>query len=479
MAQTPAVDCESILADPAETGGTLDLRGYLDLLEKLVEEISAPVGFETGMVTLDGTGAEDGPVAANVTPEILPDFDSSEAVNVNELNDYIPGDALNFRCKDDIGIPFAEIYKKIAQLTNNLTSEIAMQTVESISHLKRVTDEVKLTLEVAYKIRQNKGISEREWMFLNANRGGFYGFNVDDAARLNANTLKSVRSEDLVMDGFTEIQKQSKSTDCTGCGTEHGAWISQAACSIRNLNGPVAPAPQYRAGHWRAAVIGVLSYLTLPWQSDREFLNLGLDRSEYKLGSASNLADEIEPRSTPLGQAILTRIHEVCKAIHVPILIEFNFSAFTEDISYLEALFGFLKVIRSIQKQYIPPIIVILSTTVPPRSNSQTGYQKAKRLAAQRSNIARILGNIMEVPVYEMILQSRPSTKDLTLEFIDSLWLQSDMGFESLFNANCQATPQFYLRLDLALRRLITLINPTVLPKFYLNRTEGEEDWDL
>jgi len=85
----------------------------------------------------------------------------------------------------------------------------------------------------------------------------------------------------------------------------------------------------------------------------------------------------------------------------------------------------------------------------------------------------------MEVPVYEMILQSRPSTKDLTLEFIDSLWLQSDMGFESLFNANCQATPQFYLRLDLALRRLITLVHPIVLPKFYLNRTEGEEDWDL
>ena len=145
----------------------------------------------------------------------------------------------------------------------------------------------------------------------------------------------------------------------------------------------------------------------------------------------------------------------------------------------MEALFGFLKVIRSIQKQYIPPIIVILSTTVPPRSHSQTGYQKAKRLAAQRSNIARIFGNLMEVPVYEMILQSRPSTKDLTLEFIDSLWLQPDMGFESLFNANCQATPQFYLRLDLALRRLITLVNPIVLPKFYLNRTEGEEDWDL
>ena len=86
----------------------------------------------------------------------------------------------------------------------------------------------------------------------------------------------------------------------------------------------------------------------------------------------------------------------------------------------------------------------------------------------------------MEVPVYEMILQSRPSTKPtMDLEFIDSLWLQSDMGFESLFNANCQATPQFYRRLDLALRRLIVLVNPIVLPKFYLNRTEGEEDWDL
>jgi len=93
VAQTPAVDCESILADPAETGGTLDLRGYLDLLEKLVEEISAPVGLETGIVTLDCTGAEDGPVAADVTPEILPETDSSEAVNANELNDYIPGDA--------------------------------------------------------------------------------------------------------------------------------------------------------------------------------------------------------------------------------------------------------------------------------------------------------------------------------------------------------------------------------------------------
>ena len=174
-----------------------------------MEEISAPVGLETGIVTLDCTGAKDGPVAANVTPEILPETDSSEAVNVNELNDYIPGDALNFRCKDDIGIPFAEIYKKIAQLTNNLTSEIAMQTVESISHLKRVTDEVKLTLEVAYKIRQNKGISEREWMFLNENRGGFYGFNVDDAARLNATHSKP---SDLRILLWTDLQKfKSKS----------------------------------------------------------------------------------------------------------------------------------------------------------------------------------------------------------------------------------------------------------------------------
>ena len=122
MDQTPAADGEStpsILADPEETGGIFNLERYLSQLEKLVDEISAPIGLETGIITIESTGADDGLGTPDLTPDSLPETvpvqtpeSDSDAFNVKELYYYIPGDVLNFREKGNFGVPFAEIYKK-------------------------------------------------------------------------------------------------------------------------------------------------------------------------------------------------------------------------------------------------------------------------------------------------------------------------------------------------------------------------------
>jgi len=163
----------STLAESEGTGDIFTLEEYLQQLEKLVDDISAPVGQNLGIITIELTGATDGSGTATLTPESSPEAvptqtlesKGTDTCEVKELYQFIPGDTLNFREKDNMGISFSEIYKKIAQLTNNLTSELVIQNLDNSDKLRKVTDEVKITLEIAHKVRIGKNISERERVF--------------------------------------------------------------------------------------------------------------------------------------------------------------------------------------------------------------------------------------------------------------------------------------------------------------------------
>jgi hypothetical protein len=191
-------------------------------------------------------------------------------------------------------------------------------------------------------------------------------------------------------------------------------------------------------------MIGVQSYLNMPWVTVNSILNFSLtEASDYDWETTVPWDEELESQSTPLGRAVTKRMNVFKFEHRLPMFIEFCWEKVKTEKPFIVVIFNFLRVVKSLQKLHQPPIIALMSLATPHRKHTANSYLNLKREVIRKSCVARLLGIIMGVPFMELPIQRRPSfTGDMFQ------WNKSDTwNMEPLFNRNIQFTGEMMQRM--------------------------------
>ena len=359
---------------------------------------------------------------------------------------YVKNDSLNFQDKSKHGGPsFLSQIKQIAKLTGNFSNiELISDPTRAGTISKSIQNETgHLCANIRHKIFDGERISQREKHYLMKNRGWFYSGIAQVITTFLCAHLKAILTEEIQTNNWVEIQTQRTPKDCVECLTVHKR-IDDGICSRRNLNGARSCDSPIEDGNWMAVMIGCSSYLFLPWQMANTMLNLSLtDPSDYVWDTVIPLHIEGDHSQTPLGRAIMKRINSLGPNRKLPLYVEFCWTKISPDTSFIHSLINFLKVIKSLQKVYLPPITVVMSLATPHKRHTPNSYEGLKKEFIRKSCVTRVVANCMGISFLELIVQRRPSfTNDLFQ------WNNSDhWNMEPIFNRHVQYTQEMNRRI--------------------------------
>jgi len=377
---------------------------------------------------------------------------------------YIEGDTLNFKDKSlHCGIPFKTQYEGVKLFTNNFQdcNAISDPTFTGLLLKAHESDAGKICEEILQKHQDEGQVSTRERHFLLQNKDKFYADKFYEFNQNQAANLKAVPAEMNGLMGWAEIQQTSYMNDCLDCNTtnrHHGKHL----CEYRNMNGPVDHALPRNNGSWKAMVIGVFTLLNLPWHTSPFLLNFGfLDDSDYDWDMHFPFEMEVDFRATKLGRAINERLRVLNHRQSVPVIIEFAWAKVKDKENFAVSFYNFLRVIKDLQKGFLPPIIVAMGITMPTRNCTGNSYAKSKRENCKQLSSARAIAYCLGVPLLEIIIQRQPVIKNPRLEWNNS----GEWGMNPLFNKHFLPTNEFHLRLATVLARTIDKLDNICIPK--------------
>ena len=474
--------------------------GYYDTLQKLQLD-SATIDKlleDTAQLGNNGPNSEEhnpnteesdsDPEEFNPDPAELPDYIDSQEAEVPKLSSaapfgrdtlgpeeyaFIEGDILNFRDKrQHLGPPLQSQIDTILKLTDSLTEAQGISDPLCANLIgKSIDNETgRLCHEIMQKFIDEGKVSAREKHFLYENRGWFYAHCTKDVSVELNSGLKAISAEVVALNGWVEVQKEPTVMDCAKCGTNHPPGADHI-CGGRNLNGPLDVNQPLQSRKWGAMMVGIASYVCLPWILSGNVLNYAIvDEQEYDWDTDIPYHQELDYKSTRLGRAVHERIRKLSYKEQVPIFIEFNFTKVRTAKTLLATFFNLLKVVKSLQKEYLPPIIVLMGLAVPGRNHTQNSYNNLKREHIRQSCACRVLAHLMGVPYLELIIQRRPSLTNATYEWNRGV----SWNMVPLFNRYLEPTMEFHIRLAGQLIKVLGSVSKFDLPK-QMKSFQGDE----
>jgi hypothetical protein len=99
-----------------------------------------------------------------------------------------------------------------------------------------------------------------------------------------------------------------------------------------------------------------------------------LSEDDYLWESSSPLHEELDHQSTHLGRAMMKRIQLMSYKEGLPIFLEWSWEKCKTTEPFLLTFYNFLRVVKSLQKHYLPPIIVVIGPVKPSRVYTMESY---------------------------------------------------------------------------------------------------------
>jgi hypothetical protein len=194
------------------------------------------------------------------------------------------------------------------------------------------------------------------------------------------------------------------------------------------------------------AVIGKKSLLNLPL-SLHHAVNLGImGTTSYDTTFSFKAAIDTSERS--LYNQLLQRI-KILESFRfdMPIVIEFDVTSEQkfEQIPIEECLFGFLKVVSLLQKQYSGALIVTCGPILPYTIETLDRYTERKADLQRYVKFAHFLGNIFGIPIAHARVQTI-FDQEVSSHMGDKYWMRTP-----LFDSKAVPTVEFYHRLGKSL----------------------------
>ncbi len=191
-------------------------------------------------------------------------------------------------------------------------------------------------------------------------------------------------------------------------------------------------------------------------------MNFGLlNEDDYEWEMHLPFDIEVDYKSTKLGRAISERIRSLNYRQSVPIIVEFSWAKVKDKENFAVSFYNFLRVIKSLQKGFLPPIIVAMGITMPTRNCTGNIYAKLKRENGKQISAARAIAYCLGIPLLKIIIQRQPVIKNPKLEWNNSC----EWGMNPLFNKHYLPTNEFHLRLAMVLARAVNKLENICIPK--------------
>jgi hypothetical protein len=390
---------------------------------------------------------------------------------------YLENDILNFRDKSlHKGTPFQKQYENVKRVTQDFQSTVDISDPNRSRALIKIHENEAgdICEEILQKHQIEGRVSTRERDFLYSNKNEYYVQKTLELSQSLAGNFKAVQAEVVGLRGWHEIQRERFADDCPDCSTRHD-MDGTAICSYRNLNGPQDITAPRSLPSWRAMMVGICSFITLPWTTSELIVNYGiLSEDDYQWESSSPLHEELDHQSTHLGRAMMERIRIMSFKERLPIFLEWSWEKCKTTEPFLLTFYNFLRVVKSLQKHYLPPIIVVIGPVKPSRIYTRESYNDQKRERAKQNNAARVIACYLGVPLLECQVQRKPLILNPTYE-----WNNPEWKLEPVYNRNLSPTCELYRRMSGFLYKAMVHVKKYEISKNMATFSSQEigEDW--
>jgi len=342
-------------------------------------------------------------------------------------------------------------YKRLKEKgINSLTLEDLKEFPTAASHFSQHARQV--------LIKNSKDLSvpeEEQRLFLN-----HLGFLLSDIVEIMSeeSKVRNVLCQEPATEvrGTTQLYPEEKY--CNECKSHHKGTM----CQSHYLHGPQL-LEHLRTGSIEGSgtlviFIGTSEIYYLPVHQLGTMTNMSIvdpNLTHYKVSDY----DDFE-RTTTLQYQLRKRLELVSTGRNALVMIEFCLSPDYRHVPDVSHIFGFLKVIKTLQKKFFGTLLVLIPPALLYRTASRTAYQAEVRRQEEFAKLAQAIGKIVGVPVYYLNIQEEKLTINNQVWYVrNKLWHRE----ESLFGNQFALTREFFYRFNLELNKISAYLTPDAI----------------
>jgi hypothetical protein len=257
---------------------------------------------------------------------------------------------------------------------------------------------VQLTMELTSKGTRN--FTMLELTFIHNNRGSIFQTLLDNWYERHLAFYSSSPQHDR------EFSDTSVTNDGKLCGIAHVGLVTQTQCAMRLNFGP----QQWHDMHSEDfQTVGMIVFgrkwlLKLPMELSA--INTGIV-TDLRYTTGLDTQTKITVSQDSFHAALLARLTKAGFNNTTPVFCEFFLSSVcTSQISFEDHAFGFIRVLKSLQKQYKGPLVLVFTPVAYTSDLDWNTYNAKKMEWAKHATLLRTMGQFCRVPVLCLRIQT-------------------------------------------------------------------------
>jgi hypothetical protein len=259
---------------------------------------------------------------------------------------------------------------------------------------------VQLIMELKSKGIGIRNFTMLELKFIHNNRGSIFQTLLDKWYERHVALYSSISQHDR------EFSDTSMTDDGRFCGIIHAGLVTQEQCAMRLNFGP----QQWHDMHHEDFKTVSMIVFGRKW-----LLNLPMELSAINTGIVADLRyttgldtqTKITVSQDLFHAALLSRLVKAGVNNTVPVFCEFfPSSVHDSQTSFEDHAFGFVRVIKSLQKQYKGPIVMVFTPVVYTSGLDWHAYNAQKVEWVKQETLLRTMGQFCNVPVLCLRIQT-------------------------------------------------------------------------
>jgi hypothetical protein len=291
-----------------------------------------------------------------------------------------------------------------------------------------------LIMELKSKSTGNRNFTMLELKFIHNNRGSIFQTLLDKWYDRHVASYSSIPQHDR------EFSDTSMTDDVRFCGIIHAGLVKQEQCVMRLNFGP----QQWHDMHHEDFKTVSMLMFRRKW-----LLNLPMELSAINTGTLANLSYttglntriKITVSQDSFHAALLTRLKKAGFNNTTPVFCEFFLSSVCDSqTSFEDHAFGFVRVLKSLQKQYKGPIVLVFTPVSYTPGLDWNTYNAKKMEWAKHATLLRTMGQFCNVPV--LCLRIQTCNED------GEMWVTRNRFWnnEPLFTKQGEVTCEYFAR---------------------------------
>jgi hypothetical protein len=259
---------------------------------------------------------------------------------------------------------------------------------------------VQLIMELKSKGMGTKNFTMLELKFIHNNRGSIFQTLLDNWYERHIASYSSIPQHDR------EVSDTSVTDDVKLCGVTHVRLVTQEQCAMRLNFGPL----QWHDMHHKDFKTVSMIVLGRKW-----LLNLPMGLSAINTGTVADLRYttgldtqiKITVSQDSFHTALLSRLTKAGLNNTTPVFCEFFQSSVHDSrTSFEDYAFGFVRVLKNLQRQYKGPIVMVFTPVAYTSGLDWHAYNDRKVEWVKQETLLRTMGQFCNVPVLCLRIQT-------------------------------------------------------------------------